>query len=290
MKRTFTLLVFATFFSVSVFSQDIKVKKEIVYVDDVPTLKMVGDCGIFKTLKYSFLTMNGDTLFKMKDKYFSFDDPRFEAINWHEFNFKGIDKVIRVQKNATYINDKQVARFIYSFQPPVISNGNLDNDALGKFIEKNDITAKISADTAFNLAFERLQKSAVLSSSLARDRNKEVIVARPVHPEKYDLKGFGTYSVYEIWQDKIIIGIVVQVVKQEFSETKTACYFMKKLVAPFEYNGYKNEYGMVAYIDDINSGFLETLFVKETVSFKSPIQTENKTLDYSRHLVQIGAL
>ncbi|HNX67382.1 MAG TPA: hypothetical protein PKH02_10905 [Bacteroidales bacterium] len=290
MKRTFTLLLSAIFFSLSAFGQDIKVKKEIVYVDEVPTLKMVGDCGIFKTLRYSFLTMSGDTLFKMKDKFLSFDDPRFETINWHEFNFKGIDKVIRVQKNSTYINDKQVAKFLYSFQPLLITNGNLDSDALSGFIEKNDITAKITADTAFNHGFERLQKSAVLTSSLARDRNKEVIVVRPAHPERYDLQGFGTYSVYEIWQDRIIIGIAVQVVKQEFSETKTACYFMKKLVEPFDYNGYKNEYGMVAYIDNIDSGFLETLFIKETVSFKAPLQTGNKTLDYARHLVQIGAL
>jgi len=290
MKRTFTLLLSAVFFTMSVFSQEIKVKKEIVYVDDVATLRMVGDCGIFKALKYSFLTMSGDTLFKMRDKFLSFDDPRFEAIEWHEFNFKGVDKVIRVQKNYTYVNDKQVAKFIYSFQPPIISNGNLDNEALGRFIEKNDITAKITADTAFNNGFERLQESAVLASSLARDRNKEVIVAVPVHPERYNLQGFGTYSVYEIWQDKIVIGLAVQVVKQKFSETKTACYFMKKLVTPFEYNGFKNEYGMVAYTDNVDSGFLETLFVKEDVSFTAPLQSGNKTLDYARHLVQIGAI
>lgn len=290
MRKTLPLLLFAIVISFPAFGQEIKVKKEIVYVNDVPAIRMAGDCGIFKKLNYSFISMEGDTLFKMKDNAFSFNDPRFETIFWHEFVFKGSDRIVRIQKNSTFINDRQVIKFIYSFQPPLIAGGTLDNDAVAKFTDKNDITAKITADTASNLGFERLQEKAVLASTLARDHNREVLLLKPAHPENYNLEGFGTYSVFEIWQDRTLIGIAVQVVKQSFSETKTACYFMKKLVQPFEYNGFKNDFGMVAYVDDLNAGFLTTLFIKETVSFSNPVQSTNKTLDYARHLVQIGAL
>jgi hypothetical protein len=55
---------FSSFFATICNGQEIKVKKEIIYVDEVPALKMVGNYGIFKTLKYSSFTISGDALFK----------------------------------------------------------------------------------------------------------------------------------------------------------------------------------------------------------------------------------
>lgn len=290
MKRILGLIAFLCLGVAITNAQEIKVKKEIVYIDEVPTLKMVGDCGIFKRLHYSFLTMSGDTLFRMKDDYFSFTDPRFETLVWHEFIFKGSDMPVRIKKDYTYVTDKQVMKLIYSFQPPIIANGNLDNDAVTKFIEKNDITASIKADTARCLSFERLQKAAVLSSTLARDIKKEIIIANPMDPRKYNLKGFGTYSVFEIFQDRVLIGLVVQVVTQSASETKTKCYFLKRLVQPFEHDGLTNEYGMVGYVDDMNglSG-MNYMFIKG-INYSASTQSANKMLDYIKNLVQVGAL
>jgi len=289
MKKIFIFII-TVLIVIESSGQDFKVKKGIVLIDDVPTLKMIGDCGIFKRLNYSILTMSDDTLLKMRDDSFSFSDPRNESLLWHEIWFKNINKTIKIKKDATYVSDKQVIKFIYSFQPQLIVNGILDTAAVSKFIKEHDITSSIISDTTSLLAFERAQEQAIHRPNPVRNPKMPVILARPMDSDKYSLPGFGPYSVFEIFQDKMFLGIIVQVNKQSGMEVKTAYYFMKKINTPVYYLGFAQYFGMIGYVEDLNMGFMTNMHTREAVCYSAPVQSPDKLLDYTKHLIDLGCL
>lgn len=299
MKKTFILLM-AGLISASISGQDFKVKKGIVSIDDVPTLKMVGDCGLFKKLDYSILSMSDDTLLKMKEESIDFVDPRIESLHWYELLLKNNDQAVRTKAVSRLVSDKQVVKYIYSFKPAIIANGTLDNDAVSKFISEQDITASLISDTTTGFGFDRAQSKAIQSNNQKRDLNAKIEFWQSKNKYTDVLESFSNYSVlfgnvdytvFDIYQDGMFLGIIVQGNKQKGTEVKTVYYFMKKLEIPFLFENIKHEFGMIAYLEDINSSGLETMYIADLGGFMSKAtDTNQKLVDYVKHLVQLGCL
>jgi len=287
MKKFFLSIAVIVFSLLTVKSQEISVKKGIVSFNDVPTLKMDGDCGIFKSLNYTFLSLNGDTLFTMKDNSTGFDDPRNSALFWHEFNISKLKTSFIVEKNATFVNDKQVAKFFFSLQPNFIKNGDIDTTLLSQFISKNDYTSVKNATEASILEFERKQKSAIDETVLSRDLSQPVYI-KPLSSDKYNLVGFNRYTVYEIVQDKVLIGVIVVEDKSSLDSKIFNYYFLKSLRNPFEHNGKTHSFGLLAYVENNNTGFMKNIYIKELTSYSPNYNSTDKLMDYTKHLISIG--
>jgi hypothetical protein len=247
---------------------------------------MDGDCGIFKRLNYTFLTLAGDSLFTMVDREVGFTDPRNETIFWHEFKVPSNNKSFKLAKDATFVNDKQVAKFVFGIQPGFIKDGAIDTFALSKFIDKNDFTPTLIADSSANFEFERIQKSALDGTIINRNLSQPIVL-KPISYTKYAIIGFSGTSAQEIVQDNVLLGvIVIKEVTTMQGGKEFKYYFLKKLSNSFEFNGKQHVFGLVAYVDGMS--FLKNIYVKESTSYTPPANSTNVLLDYTKHLVSVG--
>jgi len=289
--KNLSLLLLCFTAILSSFAQDIKIKKDIVQINDVPVVKMVGKAGLFSGVKYSFLSFTGDTLFKMKDCYLEYNDPRNAPLSWYELTFK--NKTICLKKELTFIRDKQVANFLFALQPVFVKDGAIDTSLLNQFEKKNSYTEFIKADTAANYGFERKQKQALDATTWTRKTQKSIVLKHLVS-DRHNLQGFTNYTVYDIIQDSIFIGVIVE--KSNFkSEGQNQgytynYYFMKRLSKPFEYNGKTHAFGLVAYTEDSSIQSLKKIYVKEKTGFQPASQSKTPLEDYVKHLVDTGCM
>jgi hypothetical protein len=270
-------------------AQDVNVKKGIIYLDDVPSYKMVGDCGMFKKLNYAFLSMTDDTLFTMKDCERAFDDPRNAPIFWHELDVKKVNEKVILEKYSTFVTDKSVAKFIFSLQPNFLKDGVVDMDLLTQFISKHDYSSQVKADTLAKLEFEYIQTKAVLATKWNRDMYQPLII-NPVPSDSYSLIGFHNYTVYEILQNKVLLGVIVVEDNSTPEKITSSYYFLKRLQTPFTYEGSVHYFGMVAFVEDSGFAFLENLYTKERPEYKAPISSTDVLYDLTKHLVDLGDL
>ncbi len=273
------------------FSQEkeIKVKKDIVYLDGTPVVKMIGKCGVFTRLNYTFISLKGDTLFTMKDNFYKYSNPYYGTTTWFDINFLKLKKQLMLIREHTLVNDKQVVKYVLlTLNPFIIKDGELDTSAVAQVIQKQDYRNTFIADTTYKLGFDRKKNMILDKSYIKRDINKPIIVAdATIHPE---LKGFNNYKLYEIQQDKVLIGLIVEVNGMETTSRKISYYFLRKLNEPMEYQGEHYPFVMVALIDDSFQGFLVSTYKKESMFYTAPQNSTNKFLDYAKHLVDIKDL
>lgn len=289
--KALTFITFGSLFTSILMGQEkeIKVKKDIVYIDEKPIVKMVGKCGVFTRLNYTFFSLKGDTLFTMKDNYYKFSNPYYETTTWFELNFLKLKKQLILKREITPVNDKQVVKYVLlSLNPFIIKDGELDTIAISQVIQKQDFKNTFIADTTFKLGFDRKKNEVLNKSYIKRNLNKPVyVVDATIHP---DLKGFSNYKLYEIRQDNALLGLIVEENKMQTTSRKISYYFLRRLNEPFEYMGENYSYAMVALVDDSFNGFLVSIYKKEATFYTAPQNSTNKFLDYAKHLVEIRDL
>lgn len=125
-------IFFFLIISINLYGQNVKIKKDIAYVNDKEYLKFE-NCGAFSDTCSIKNLNNEEIIFITVDKV-----PRDTRYTYDKVKFLGFDKTIESRESR-----KDLVKIFY-INKVVDENGNLNEDSVNKVVEKygNDISIK----------------------------------------------------------------------------------------------------------------------------------------------------
>jgi hypothetical protein len=238
-----TVLIFA---SVIINAQKIKVKDGVVLLDETPLVKIEGKVGMVKQADFTYTTLDGKPILKLKEGCFEYFIPVFETFYYYNIEFPLLNKKVTTLINFRYISEKKITEWLFvKITPPLLKNNALDSAAVNAFISKSDNSQKIQQDTTFYNLYE-----AANCESLKNTKNISRNITKPVH---FIPVGGGktvmrkTTYTFDIDQGETIIGRLEKIYESDpgLGQVIHFCFYKKTI--PFKVGDQTYNYALVGY-------------------------------------------
>ncbi|MDO5980091.1 hypothetical protein [Flavivirga spongiicola] len=261
MKALINLLVpFFLTIAIALNAQDVKLKKKVVYYNNIASCKMEGTASTNKGVDLIFTDMNGKEMFNLKYVELDTKIPILPVFNWQEIKFKGSGKIIKLPVKMTSFNKKKVFKELVTRTSPQFFDAGQPAVVRESLLIENDSTTTKIEEQALRIENSKAGILEVLKGENRVPRN----VKAPILMKRTDfnpttlpsglLKIYKIVDKQSITQDGVVIGSITKEKDIKFPNSADRRYIVyKKVTKPIEINGEKTT-DIIAAILEVRVG------------------------------------
>jgi hypothetical protein len=146
-SHSFILVLAALAFTMNAYSQKFDLKKDVIIKDKVPYAKLSGEAGFLKPAHLTILSLNGDSLVRIKAWTYPNANPRGKILNGFKIDFiKSGKSLIRPSLFST--KNKIIDFFFAGFSPDLIVNNAVNPTAEDAYISQFDKSNEVALTQA----------------------------------------------------------------------------------------------------------------------------------------------
>ena len=136
---TSVILIAAVMLVTNGYSQKYGLKKEVIVKDKLPYANLIGEAGYSKPARLTILSLNGDSLVRIKAWKYPNGNPRGQELNGFQIEFVKSGKSLL--RPSTYSTKGKIVDFFFDdFPLDLIVNNAIDPGAEDQYISKFDKT------------------------------------------------------------------------------------------------------------------------------------------------------
>ena len=227
-------------------AQKVKVKDNTVFLDEAPIAKIEGKVGMVKQADFTYTTLDGKPILKLKEGCFEYFIPTFETFYYYNIEFPSINKKFTTLINSRYISEKKITEWLFvKITPSLLKNNALDSLAVNAFASKSDNSQKIQQDTTFYNLYEAANcESLKNTKNVSRNTTKPVIFI-PVGGGRTVMRK-KTYT-FDIEQGGITIGRLEKIYESDPGLGQVIHFCFYKRTVPFKVGDQTYNYALVGY-------------------------------------------
>jgi hypothetical protein len=217
--------------------QNVKVKKDAIYLDNNQVATYEGKSSAFKGVDLQIKNNEGQHLFDLKHVWFKNDNPTIAEMRWQQVTMVTTGQAVRFTMEKPIFSDKKIFEILLEKTGKEIFNGELES-ALG-----NDQSEQIVKDST-EIANEQVRIAEILTNSkVARNaedeiRMKSIKVNAVRQPAEWDWTVYQLVQRFDIYQGEVLLGWITKekdVSKETSTKVKYSVY--QKLESPTEFKG-----------------------------------------------------